>query len=237
MNAPIHSSRSLHVDIWRGSTCILMIFYHFCYDLDYLQLMEFDFYQHPFWFGLRTLIVSLFIGIVGISLHLATLHGLRIQALGKRLAILLACAGLTSFVSLILFQERFIFFGILHFIALASVVGLFFLRWFWINIISGISLLLIGLNVQHPWFDQNIWQWFGLVTTKPFTEDYVPFLPWFGMVLLGIALGKYLHISGIIYRPIRWGQRLAWLGRHSLLVYMLHQPILLGFLSGLVILF
>ncbi len=223
--------------MWRGSACILMIFYHFCYDLDYLQIVAFNFYQHPFWLGLRTLIVSLFVGIVGISLHLATIHGLQVRAFGKRLAILLACAGLISFISFILFHERFIFFGILHFIALASVVGLFFSRWFWVNIVTGISLLLIGINVQHPWFDQDILQWFGLMTSKPATEDYVPFLPWFGLVLLGMALGKYLHNAGLIYRPICWGQRLAWMGRHSLLIYMLHQPVLLGFLGGLYFLF
>jgi len=226
------SSRSPHIDAWRGTACVLMIFYHFCYDLNYLQIMAFDFYHHPFWLGSRTLIISLFIGIVGISLYLATKRGLRVPAFGKRLAILIGVALLISIVSFIIFHERFIFFGILHFIAVASVVGLLFLRWFWFNIISGISLLIIGFNVQHSWFDQDILQWIGLMTYKPPTEDYVPLLPWFGIVLLGIALGKYLHNNGFIYQPIHslWGRQLAWMGQHSLLIYILHQPILLGVL-------
>jgi uncharacterized membrane protein len=79
-------------------------------------------------------------------------------------------------------------------------------------------------------FNQKALQWFGLMTHKPPTEDYVPLLPWFGVVLLGMTLGKYLHNKGSIYRPIQsiWGRRLAGMGRHSLLIYMLHQPILLG---------
>jgi len=209
MNAPTRSLRSLHVDAWRGTACVLMIFYHFCYDLNYLQIATFDFYHHPFWLSLRTLIISLFLGLVGISLHLATVSGLRVPAFLRRLAVLLGCAGLISVVTFILFHERFIFFGILHFI---------------------VGLLIVGLSVQHSLFNQPFLQWVGLMTHKPSTEDYVPLLPWFGVVLLGMALGKYLHLKGYLYGQMRsvLGRRLAWMGRHSLLIYMLHQPILLG---------
>ncbi len=222
--------RALHVDAWRGGACVLMIFYHFCYDLNYLQIVTFDFYHHPFWLSLRTLIVGLFVGIVGISLHLATVKGLRLQAFVKRLAILLFCAILISVVSFILFHERFIFFGILHFIALASVLGLLFLRWLWFNFICGGTLLVIGVSFQHPFFNSDILQWIGLMTHKPATEDYVPLLPWFGIVLLGMALSRYLYVGGYLHGQIQslWGRRLAWMGQHSLLIYMLHQPILLA---------
>ncbi len=233
MNTSIHSPRtvlrSLHVDAWRGIACILMIVYHFCYDLNYLKIVSFDFYYHPFWLNLRTLIVSLFIGIMGISLQLALVYEFNRTAFLKRLSLLLASAFFISLVSFILFQHRFIFFGILHFIAVASILGLLFKRWLWFNVVTGCSLLVIGINVQHPVFNQPILQWIGLMTHKPATEDYVPLLPWFGVVLLGMALGKILHNSGCIYGTNRlWGRRLAWMGRHSLLIYMLHQPIILG---------
>ena len=125
------------------------------------------------------------------------------------------------------------FFGILHFIALASVLGLLFKRrWLWFNLVCGIALLVIGIKLQHPIFNHNALQWLGLMTHKPPTEDYVPLLPWFGVVLLGMTLGKYLHLhnKGFIYKPIKsiLGLQLAGMGRHSLLIYMLHQPILLG---------
>ncbi|RKZ73147.1 MAG: hypothetical protein DRR16_33360 [Candidatus Parabeggiatoa sp. nov. 3] len=233
LNTSIHSPRtvlrSLHVDAWRGMACMLMIFYHFCYDLNYLKILSFDFYHHPFWLNFRTLIVTLFIGIMGISLQLATVVQLNRGAFLKRLTLLVSSAGLISLVSLILFQHRFIFFGILHFIAVASVLGLLFKRWLWFNVVIGCSLLVIGINVQHPVFNQPILQWIGLMTHKPATEDYVPLLPWFGVVLLGMALGKVLHNNGSIYGTISLaGRRLAWMGQHSLLIYMLHQPFILG---------
>ena len=68
------------------------------------------------------------------------------------------------------------------------------------------------------------------MTEKPATEDYVPLAPWAGFVAMGIAAGHWLVRSG--FRAIgplaaapAW---LRWLGRHSLFVYMVHQPILLG---------
>ena len=73
----------------------------------------------------------------------------------------------------------------------------------------------------------------GLMTYRPATEDYVPLLPWFGVVLVGIGIGSWLlqhrlqALQRISRRSPRW---LTWLGRHSLLVYMVHQPIMVGLL-------
>ena len=76
----------------------------------------------------------------------------------------------------------------------------------------------------------------ALITHKPATEDYVPLLPWLGVVMIGIALGHWLSLQQ--FRPLRplipGSAALAvWMGRHSLLVYMVHQPILIGLLRVL----
>jgi uncharacterized membrane protein len=236
----IHSTtipRAPQIDAWRGIACILMIFYHFCYDLNYLQIISFDFYHAPFWLGLRFLIVTLFIGIAGISLHFATVNGIRRPKLIERTMILLSCALLISLISWFLFQKRFIFFGILHFMTVASLLGLLFIKQFWFNLIGGISLFFVGTTVQHSIFNHPWLQWLGLMTYKPPTEDYVPLLPWFGIFLLGMAVGQYglTRYQGYLYHASsnRWILALAWLGRHSLLIYLLHQPLLLGMLWGL----
>lgn len=213
-----------------------MIVYHFCYDLNYFKIIVFDFYHDPMWLILRGLIVTLFIGIAGISLHLATFQGINRGKFWKRLFILTGCAMLISLVSFVLFKKRFIFFGILHFMVIANLLGLLFTRWFWFNLIAGIGILTIGLYVQHPLFNQPLLQWVGLMTYKPSTEDYVPLLPWFGIMLLGIFIGKALHYhkQDYFYGQIQsvWVQRLAWVGQHSLLIYIVHQPFLI---SGLFI--
>jgi len=226
--------RSERIDAWRGGAVILMIVYHFAYDLNYFRIVTWDFYHHPFWLGLRILIISLFIGIAGISLYLATRQGIRWRAYFKRLLILIGCALLITVASIFLFKQRFIFFGILHFMALASILGLGFRNGYWLNLLSGLILILVGMIYSHPWFDQGYLQWFGLMTHKPPTEDYVPLLPWFGVILLGIFIGKYLHQLDYLDSPMKsyWGPGLAIIGRHSLLIYLLHQPILWGLISA-----
>lgn len=223
-------TRALVLDAWRGGAGILMIIYHFCYDLNYFKIVALDFSHQPIWLGWRVLIVTLFVGIVGVSLHLATVGGWKARAFVRRLMMLVVCALLISLVSVVLFQTRWIFFGILHFIGVASVLGLLFIRWFWLNLLIGLILVAIGLGVQHPWFNQPIFQWLGLMTYKPPTEDYVPLLPWFGVILLGLFVGKGLHKIGYWYRPVNsvWIRCLAVIGQHSLLIYMVHQPILMG---------
>ena len=96
----------------------------------------------------------------------------------------------------------------------------------------GVVVIAAGLAVSHPVFDQFALGWIGFMTAKPYTEDYVPLLPWAGVVFCGIAVGHALVRNRFaalapIAAPPRW---LAWLGRHTLAVYMLHQPVLLGVL-------
>jgi uncharacterized membrane protein len=126
-----------------------------------------------------------------------------------------------------------IFFGVLHFILMASVIGLLLLQGYRLNLLGGVALILVGAMVQHPIFDQPALQWLGMMTHKPVTEDYVPLLPWMGVVMLGMFLArhpvseKWLKASWQVPSALRG---LTWAGRHSLLLYMLHQPIFFGVL-------
>jgi len=227
------------IDLLRGLAIVLMIGYHFTFDLDYFALIDIDFNHDPLFLGFRSFIVSMFLLLVGISLHLATRHGLRTSRYLRRLVILIACAALVSLGSYLAFPQSMIFFGILHFIALASIVGLLFVRLYWANLLLGCGLIVLGLTFQQPLFDHPVLQWIGLMTHKPVTEDYVPFVPWFGMVLIGLFLGKHLDgntSAGCLrwhsHRPL--ARVLVFAGRHSLLIYMLHQPLLIGILYLLV---
>lgn len=235
------------VDAARGTAIALMFVYHFTFDLRYYNVVAIDFNNDPVWLGLRTLIVGLFLGVMGVSLHLATASGLNQRAFVRRLLQVMGCAALVSLSSYMMFPKSMIFFGILHFIAVASVLGLLFYRWFWMNLGVGVALIMLGLTIQHPWFDQPGWQWIGLMTHKPITEDYVPLLPWFGVVLLGLFVGKWMFssppppfirlaelagLTGQLSKNlVQWqgktgfSRLLAFGGRHSLPIYMLHQPI------------
>ena len=222
--------RVVWVDRLRGMAILLMVGYHFCFDLNYVGWIAQDFNHQLFWLGLRTLIVALFLGLVGVSLVLAQRDGVhdwrKCWSRWQRLAL---NAALVSLASYALFPESFIFFGVLHFILLVSVLGVWMLRWT-TALLSGGGMvsLLLGVLVQAPFFDQPAWQWVGMMTHKPLTEDYVPLLPWLGVVMGGMALAKH-YPQWFCVTPVT-PQRdiLGWLGRHGLWVYMAHQPVLLG---------
>ncbi len=224
------------LDVSRGFAILLMFIFHFCYDLDYFGYIDQDFTHDPFWTSFRNLIVSLFLLIMGTSLYLANYRGIRKSRYNRRLAQLVLYAALVSLGSWLMFPKAMIFFGILHFIALASVVGLLFLRFGIVNLILGIALIIFSLNFSHPFFNQPWLQWFGLVSRLPVTVDYVPFLPWFGVVLIGIYLGDRLTRLPEKHILHRWQSRdgftrlLRLGGLHSLNIYMLHQPVFIGLL-------
>jgi uncharacterized membrane protein len=222
------------VDLLRGIAIALMLYFHFSFDLAHFGFTESDFYHDPYWLNLRTFIVSLFLFVVGISLVLATRNGIRYRNFSKRIGLLLLFSVIITLNSYFMFPGRIIIIGILHFILLASLLGLLFLRFYYLNLLLGIAIILIGVTVQHAVFD-NVWyHWIGMMTHKPSTEDYVPLVPWFGVVLLGIFFMQYARrcprlemiLQHKIDHPVADG--LSFLGRHSLVVYVIHQPILYG---------
>ncbi len=219
------------LDILRGAAIILMVAFHFCYDLSYFKLAHFDFYNDLFWLHARTFILGFFLTLVGVSLWVAHNNRIRLYKALKRAALIALNAGLVSMSTWYLFGDRVVFFGVLHFIVVASLLGLLFVRHRLLSLIAGLSL--IGMGAFHfAWFDQPWIQWVGMMTYKPATEDYVPIIPWLGVVFLGIYTARWIPVlnqnCGAINDRL---QALAFVGRHSLLIYMLHQPVMIGVLK------
>ena len=232
------SNRFPIVDMLRGFAIVLMFIFHFSFDLDYFGVVQIHFLEDPFWINFRRLIVGLFLLIVGISLALATRNGIRWRSWSRRMLLLLLYAGLVSLGSWYMFPQTFIYFGILHFIAVASILGLLFARLYWINLILGTLIIVVDINYSNAMFNELPLQWIGLMTYLPHTEDYVPLFPWFGVVLIGMFVGKTLFARGTVPAWLSWqgdnavARLLAFAGRHSIHIYMLHQPIFIGLLSA-----
>ena len=139
--------RYLIIDVLRGLAIAMMFHYHFSFDLNHFSFIQQDFYRDPFWVNYRTVIVSLFLTLVGVSLSLATRRSFNPKSYFRRLGMLVFFAALVSIASYIQFADRMIFFGILHFIAVASVLGLAFTRFYWTNLILGTGLIILGIQI------------------------------------------------------------------------------------------
>jgi uncharacterized membrane protein len=230
-------ARLAAIDALRGLGLCLMIAYHFTFDLSVFKVVAVDFNHDPFWLASRDLIVSWFLVLVGVSLVLAERTQPGFRAFWRRIALIVFCALLVSVGSYVMFPQSFITFGILHCIAVASVLARPLVRWPRVALALGAAVIVAGIALQFPLFDARWLNWIGMMTHKPPTEDYVPLFPWLGVVLVGVAAGAWIAdreratIASLGRFAPRW---LAWLGRHSLLVYMAHQPILFGILRVVV---
>src|SRR5262245_5150558 len=148
---------------------------------------------------------------------------------------MVACASFViSIVTYFAVPDGFIFFGILHQIALASVLGLAFLRLPAAATLATAAAVIAAPHVlRSPAFDHPSLWWVGLSSANPHSNDYVPLFPWFGAVLAGIAAAKIGDATGLFDRlrrtePSEWSRPLVFAGRHSLAFYLSHQPVLIA---------
>jgi uncharacterized membrane protein len=235
--ATARPTRFALIDLVRGLAILAMVVYHFAWDLYYLGFTTTDVMTEPGWVALQRGILTSFLGLVGAGLVLGHGRTIRWRAFWRRFAVLAAAAALVSVGTYTVFPDYFVFFGVLHAIAIFSLCALPLLRaplWLVLGL-AGATLLLSG-TVVVPAFTDRWLAWIGLWAESPPTTDIVPFFPWFAVVLLGIATMRLLLPSPARARLESWqaGRWTRWLvvaGRWSLAIYLLHQPLLYGGLT------
>ena len=219
------------LDALRGLAVVWMALFHFAFDLAYFRITQQNFYTDPFWTGQRSAIVTLFLLCAGLGQAVAFEQGQGWPRFGRRWAQIAGCAVLVSLGSWWMFPRSFVSFGVLHGLAVMLLIarlGAGWGGWLWP---LGLAALLLPLGFSHPFFDTRATNWVGLVTRKPITEDFVPLLPWLGVMWWGLASGRWLlaHRRSWLAGPLPSALGpLATLGRWSLTFYMLHQPVLIG---------
>ncbi|MEO8136860.1 MAG: heparan-alpha-glucosaminide N-acetyltransferase [Betaproteobacteria bacterium] len=222
------------LDLVRGVAIVAMIAYHFCFDLAVFGWLAADFGAWR-WVAFRTPILGTFLFVAGVSLGLAEVRGQSPSRFWRRVAVVAGAAALVSLGSYLMFPRSYIYFGVLHGIAVMSVLARPVVRFGGWLVVAGVIVVVAGSAIQHPFFDLPALRWIGMMTFKPLTEDYVPLFPWFGLMLSGVGVGVLAarrcpqRIADLkVPRPLAW---VAWLGRHSLTVYLVHQPLLLVILA------
>ena len=237
------SERFWEIDVLRGIAILMMITYHLFFDLNYFGVYTTDLYSLPVLLFLYP-IGTLFLLLVGISLTLS--YG-RIQNTltprQKQKKFLLRGTGIFSLSLLITAvtwvypHKGFIIFGVLHCIGVSIILAYPLIRRRELSLLLGLIFIIVGVflstmvTVSFPWL-----LWLGLIPVPFYTLDYFPLLPWFGVVLIGIFIGNSLyqnntrrfslknHSQFILTRGV------CFLGRHSLIIYFLHQLVIVGLL-------
>jgi uncharacterized membrane protein len=228
-----HHRRLAQLDAFRGLAIVAMVIYHFCFDLALNGWLTADFGEDWRWIAFRVPILGSFLFAAGISLGLAGRDGFDERRYWRRIGIVAAAAALVTAGSYLLFPDSYIYFGVLHGIAVMGVLGRLLLPLRAWLVALGIGIVAAGVVLRFPAFDQPWFQWIGMMTFKPRTEDYVPLFPWFGVFLVGAAAGVAFGRGDRAFGAQAWTPPpalgwLPWLGRHSLAVYLVHQPLLLG---------
>ncbi len=244
MAEPSKPARLWEVDTLRGCAIVAMVIYHFTWDLSYFGLIPTNLMSTP-WQSFARGIATTFIFVMGVSL---TLSYSRARQRVGRAALFRKYLGrggqifglglLITLATYLFLGRGFVIFGILHLLGLSIILAYPFLgRSRWLSLGTGLGAIGLGiylssLVVAHPWL-----LWLGVRQASRYMVDYYPLLPWFGIALLGVFAGKSLYprhrrtfslpdLSGLA--PVR-GLRL--LGRHSLAIYLLHQPLLIALLT------
>jgi uncharacterized membrane protein len=232
------SPRFAALDAARGVALAAMVVFHCAFDLDSLGLAALDVGGSPGWRSFARLIASSFLALSGISLVIAQGRAIRFEAYFRRLAILVGAAALVTLGTWYAMPRQFIFFGILHSIAVASLIGLAFLKAPWpVTLIAALLALAAPSLLASPALDAPVLRWLGLGTTLPVTLDFEPVFPWLAPFLLGMAVAQLAlprfarsRLAGSRQRTTL-GRALAFAGRHSLAIYLIHQPVMFGTLS------
>lgn len=239
--------RLWEIDSLRGIGIVMMIAFHILYDLNHFDIYKLSLYSGYFLIYVYTG-ATLFIMLVGISLTLSysrikkTLSKKEIQLKYLRRGLKIFGLGLLiTLATWIYLGEGFVVFGALHCIGISIILAYPFLQFRYQNLIMGVVLISAGIILKTLTFDFYWLVWLGFRPSQFYTVDYYPLLPWFGVVLIGIFLGNTLYLN--LKRRFHLKDRsqfvfvrfICFLGRHSLIIYLIHQPIIIGMIHLLLL--
>ncbi|MBD8876141.1 DUF1624 domain-containing protein [Roseibium polysiphoniae] len=229
------SSRIDAIDALRGVAILAMIAYHLSWDLSWFGHVDWQVSSAPEWRAFAAGIAGTFLFLAGVSLTLAHQHGVRWRAFWKREAVIVLAAAGVSLATSFTFGDAFVRFGILHAIATSSLIALPFLRApAWLSLVGAALIASLPFWAKSHVFDGQLLLWSGLGTPDLGAVDYVPLAPWAGLTMLGVGLTRALtERRGLesvsrLKIPGMGGRILNILGRRSLIIYLVHQPILYG---------
>lgn len=214
-------NRFSFLDQLRGLAVVWMIIFHATFDLKMLGFIQLDM-SSGFWYAFPRIIAFTFLFCVGFSSYFVHRNGVRWDFLKKRSLILGSAALVISLTTYFMFPTQWIFLGTLHCIFLGSLLVAPLVRFPKVSW----TLMLLIIFLQY-FLDYDI-KWVSAFFNRP-SMDFIPIYPWFWTILLGLNLAPHLCRWHALNRVSLPG--LAFLGGHSLKIYLLHQPLIFGVLT------
>ncbi|WP_371376450.1 heparan-alpha-glucosaminide N-acetyltransferase [Sporomusa aerivorans] len=218
------------IDVLRGIAVILMIIFHTVFDLAYFYNWQLD-YLTGFWYYQGKASAVLFMLVSGISSHLS-------RNPVRRGFLVLGAGLLITAITYLASPAVYIRFGILHLLGVGMICTPLLARLSSLLLMLTGTLLLALNNVLAAFtVTTSVFIPVGLIPPEFSSLDYYPIIPWLGVVVYGMTAGRLLYRRK---RPL-WPQLskqagiqpLTWLGRRSLFLYLMHQPLILTVLYAI----
>lgn len=226
-------TRFSEIDIIRGFALVLMILYHFFWDLDFFGILPLD---HSLYSSTVSIVPITFLAIVGVSLSI-TYDRYKFQKPFLNALLILVCGICLSALSFLALPHMPIYFGVLHCIGVSMLLCLLLIR-LRTDVLFVASLAIIVssfvLSISIPGINAFTYM-LGIHSVAVTSVDYFPLLPWFGYCLLGVSIGKTLYKDGkrqfTIPELLTHNSLFSYVGKHSLGLYLIHQPVLVAALK------
>ncbi|MEH6833070.1 MULTISPECIES: DUF1624 domain-containing protein [Falsihalocynthiibacter] len=234
------TARLVTVDVLKSTALVGMIIFHFAYDLELFGYLAQGTMAQSTWLTFARIVAGSFLFLSGVGLSLAHFPTIRWPDFLRRLKIIGLAALVITFATYIAVPDQFIYFGILHVIAISSLAGLLFLRMNLLLVfLAAVLVFVLPFFFRTEALNTPILTWIGLSTQWRPSMDFEPFFPWFAPFLAGIFSARFARQFGLISAgpppetmPSSFLKKIRWASRNSLTIYLVHQPILIGVLWG-----
>lgn len=223
--------RITEIDFLRGIAILMMVFFHFLWNLNYFGFTALELYT-GFWGLFQKTTAFIFLFLVGISLAISfnrNKNGFEKRFFLRGTKVFVYGLVLTLF-SLMFFPFEPILFGVLHLIGASIFFSIPFIQKKYFNLFFGAAIIVLPLFFDFSSLGNDFFFWAGLSASQP-ALDFFPLIPWFGVVLIGIFSGNTLYPNA---KPVfelsqpakKFTVAIEFLGKHSLLIYFVHQMVL-----------
>jgi uncharacterized membrane protein len=229
--------RFLEIDFTRGTALLMMLISNFVTDLQFFTNYS-NFAQ--FWWWFARIIAFIFIFLVGLSLNISYAKAKQENKASftkylKRGLFIFGLGLLITIITYIFLGQNYIRFGVLHLMGLSIILAYPFLKLKRkLSLVVGSALIALGLVLLTITVNTSLFLWLGFMPANFASVDYFPLLPWFGVVLIGLYFGKLLYKNGervfSLKHNLKISNPICFLGRNTLLIYLVHQPIFIAIL-------